>query len=1086
MKLGLRGKYTLIIVGLIVGSVSLLAGVLMFQFASSLSRLMRASADAMSRDLLAQVNKRGEALTHFLSETLINPLYYYDLEEIRLLLQAAKEREDVVFAYVFDPDGKIVHDGTEEISAFGQSVDEASGSVMHQKSGITVTTVGENVVSVSRVIKIGDTSLGGVMVGFSLENVKLDIAAANAGLKEIGLAGMRQNLIASVITTLGLIAFGVVLSFSVAGRLTRPIRDMVGFARQVGRGDYGGRISSERRDEIGELVRAFDQMCRDLNVTTLSKNYVEDIIGSMSDALVVLNPENKIVMVNKAMCVLLGYQRAELMDQPFETFFSQERLPGVRMWLRELIREGSIVSSDRHFLAKNGGEVPVALSGAVLWDDSQKMRGVVCVAQDITQRIRAQEVMLMAKEEAEEASRAKSQFLANVSHEIRTPMNGVLGMTDLLLNTSLSDEQWRFAKAIQRSGEMLLGVINDILDFSKIEAGKMELEIIDFDLRQLVEDVVEMFAQRARSKGLELISYMPAEVQSAVRGDPGRLRQVLVNLVSNAIKFTEHGEVLVQVGNRAQEADRYRLHFSVMDTGIGIRPEVLSKLFKPFSQADGSTTRKYGGTGLGLTISKELVEMMKGQLGVESRPGEGSTFGFTVPLQGQSSGIKEVSSPNYNLKGLQVLIVDDNDTNRSILEHQMVVWGISIGSAADGPRALEMLRKAAEQGRPYDLVVLDMIMPGMDGIELAASIKADPLFAGIRIVLLASGVLSGDAKEAINAGIMGYLTKPVRQSELYNCLVTVMGAPAGLKPERFVTRQSLAKNKTGFYARVLLAEDNPVNQEVALNMLNSLGCQVEIVGNGKDAVEVFQKERPDLVFMDCQMPEMDGFEATAEIRRREGAEGSGRRLPIVALTAHAMAGDRERCLAAGMDDYLSKPFNQSQLRTLLEHWLPDATEASESSSLRQVEGKISIEDRRTDASFHEPVSLTSDPAERSELSRHIDAGSLDQIRSLQGEDSSGVLKKVINIYLENSPNLLETLKRSIEEKDAEAMWKTAHSFKSSSANLGALALASLCKELEEMGRLGSIQNTSVLLRKIEEEYDIVKTALRAVAREEGQ
>ncbi|MEE8159186.1 MAG: response regulator, partial [Dehalococcoidia bacterium] len=491
-------------------------------------------------------------------------------------------------------------------------------------------------------------------------------------------------------------------------------------------------------------------------------------------------------------------------------------------------------------------------------------------------------------------------------------------MTELLLGTELTSKQRRFTETVQRSGETLLMIINDILDFSKIEAGKLELEHADFELRQVVEEVVDLFTERARHKGLELVYLIHDEVPTALRGDQHRLRQILTNLLGNAFKFTEQGEVAVDVSKVEEGEGRALIRFAVRDTGIGISAEAKARIFQSFSQADGSTTRKYGGTGLGLTISKQLAELMGGEIGVESEVGTGSIFWWTARLEKQAAAAPSRLEPTHNLQGLRVLVVDDNETNREILHYQVSSWGMRSDSAESGSQALQMLYLAAARHKPYDIAILDMYMPEMDGVQLARAIKADPAIAGVRLVMLSSG-LYRIAEARRGAGIEAYLTKPVRQSELYNCLGKAMGFSEEVDARGSGSPASSEEVPAQVPAYVLLAEDNPVNQEVALGMLELFGCRTDVANNGREAVEAVSRTAYDVVLMDCHMPELNGFEATKTIREQEALLNSPR-LPIIALTANALAGDREMCLTLGMDDYLSKPFKQEELRSMLLRW----------------------------------------------------------------------------------------------------------------------------------------------------------------------
>ncbi len=774
------------------------------------------------------------------------------------------------------------------------------------------------------------------------------------------------------------------------------------------------------------------------------------LIDKTWDLITVIEADLRIAYITPSAARVLGYPPGELEGRSFTEFVHPDDSPAVISHLTGATDEttGAAVFEVRMRHA-NGTWRLIDWNAADLLED-QSVKGYVLNGGDVTEARQAAEDLVAARDAALVASKTKSQFVSMMSHEIRTPMNGVIGLTELLLQTQLNDDQLELASGVKVSAESLLVIINDILDFSKIEAGKLDIEESVLDVRNVVDDVGRILAGTAHDKGVELLIDVHPDVPSALLGDETRIRQVLLNFGANAVKFTSDGEVVIRVKSLHQNSERVALHFDVVDTGIGIAQGEQERLFSAFAQADSSTTRRFGGTGLGLTISRQLVELMGGRLGLASTLGEGSNFWFELSLRrADEAASLDIDGDPRTLSGQRALVVDDNATNRRILRQQLLSWGVEAVEAADGYQALQLAATAARDGRTFDLGVVDLNMPGMDGVELARAMKADPATAPTMLFLLSSSGHRLDAAESHLTGFAASLTKPVRSSELFDCLITSLNSGSVLEhPVAPSTTRSDISEVSGM--TILLVEDNKVNQLVGSKVLENLGYGFTIANNGVEAVSAFLSGTYDAILMDCQMPEMDGYEATAAIRQSEGSAG---RIPIIAMTAAAMEGDRERCIAAGMDDFITKPVRLEAVSMVLERWLA------------KTEPHWDVV---TDASS---PGRTRDPLDQSQIELLL---SLD-------DGEGGALAEIVDEYLVVTWYGHAELVRDLGEGDSTALERTAHTLKGASANVGASGLADVCAGLEMHARQDQLDHAAELMDEFEAELNRVRSALHLVA-----
>ncbi len=919
-------------------------------------------------------------------------------------------------------------------------------------------------------------------------------------------------LVRNSVASLAMVGILLFLLQFIITRMTKPLKDLADLMEHAEEGGPTVRSAVEGPREITQMSHAFNTMMaalaehdlilrqqkRKLEVEveerermqqTLaeSEDRLRAIINNVIDGIIIIDEAGLVELLNPSIEKIFGYARQELIGENIARLVPTSYRAGHQGYISTYLTTGVAkvigVGRELNGQRKDGTVFPMEIGVSEMRLGNKRL--FVGIVRDITERKQIELELKQARDMALEATRLKSEFLANMSHEIRTPMNGVLGMTQMLLDTELTVDQRDFAEIVNSSAESLLAIINDILDFSKIEAGKMRMESVAFNLDQVVEEVVQLFAARAYGKGLQLISFVPVDVPAALHGDPTRLRQILSNLIGNAIKFTEWGEIMVRVSLAGSQGDTVQLRFEVSDTGVGITSEARRRLFQPFTQADGSITRKYGGTGLGLAISKQLVELMGGEIGVNSEPGAGSTFWFTAQMEKQQEGAEPVARALYDLKGMRVLVTDENPPYRSVLCHEIDAWGGRAASAKNVGEVLPLLRAAAARGEPYDSVILDMLMPEMSGWVLPHAIKADPAVGSIRMILLMPYNRRADIEAMQQAGIAGVLSKPVRSSYFYDCLTA---APTvGQNAEEAESSGRLSVPNPVARARILVAEDNIVNQKVALGMLRKLGYEADVASNGKETVAAVSRRNYDLVFMDIQMPEMDGFQATAMIRAQQSNE---RHLPIVAMTANAMTGDSEKCLDAGMDDYLAKPVKIDALRKTLERWLPERLRQRKYSDDcmdaggRATQGAVADDcmdagGRATQGAVAEADTDTEVTPCAMDAQRlpSLDGKVLANLRGLMG----AAFPELIAAFLDSVSPRLEAMRAAVVEGDVAALVREAHGLKGSSGNLGAMVLSGLCKALEHSSRNGMFDGAAQRVEEIAVEYARVRGVLQEEA-----
>lgn len=996
-------------------------------------------------------------------------LDFNDPQAAAQMLEVLRADPHVTFAAIYTPQGRVFA----EYRAEGSAGDSAAPALRPEGH----TFAGEQLLLYRRIHSTGDV-VGHILIQCSL-------------------AGLATKLTQYAIVVLLVLAAVLLAAYFLSTRAQRlisaPILRLSETARVVATAkNYALRVPNENTDEIGQLIESFNEMLvqiqnrdralqgahddleqrvaertRELQEENAERQRAQlamreseeryrQMATNASDLLYIVHPATNTIdwygQVDKA----LGYEEGEFERTMagWERAMHPDDADRVINAYTHACEEGAPFVVEYRVRRKDGEYVYWSDRGRPIFEGNGHLVKFVGACTDITERKGREAELQRAKETAESASQAKSEFLANMSHEIRTPMNGIIGMTALALETPLNIEQRGLLNTVQESAEALLSIINEILDFSKIEAGKLQLEPIAFSLREVLEDTFSSFALRAHQKGLELAFHLPGAIPDGIIADAGRIRQVITNLVGNAIKFTERGEVVLRVAMESEAGDDLTLRFSVADTGIGICKEKQAVIFEAFTQADSSTTRNYGGTGLGLTISQRIVSMMKGRIWVESESGQGSTFHFTAGVQKQA--ISAPASYSGSFQGLPVLVVDDNATNQNILREMLLSWDMSPTVVGGGDAALAAVAESRARGSLFPVILLDAAMPNIDGFTVAERLRERRELTNSIVMMVSAAAQIEEAERCRQLGIPAWVTKPVRQSDVMDAILSVLGNTATELVTRNAPQSTFATSRTPL--RVLVAEDNAVNQQLAMRLLEKAGHHVVVASTGRKALEACEEQTFDVILMDVQMPEMGGLEATQTLREKE--KTSGTRVPIIAMTAHAIKGDRERCLQAGMDHYVSKPIDPRKLFAAMDEVM-SAKRASETT----------IHQNGVSETAHLVL-----PAEQ-----RVDVSFL--LRRVEGD--RGLMKEIVTVFLQDAPRLSRDLKEAVEKRDHPKIERAAHTLKGAVANFSAKRARELACDLETRGRTRDLELADCVLAELQKEMAFVEAELSAIIMEEA-